>query len=208
MIKFFRQIRQTMINENRTKKYLLYAIGEIILVVVGILIALGINNWNNNRESKAVVKDNLLRIEREIINNQDRIKKVFDYHVMVKDTINKVNLPEAFDEVSNKLGFWRGHQIFRLQDAAFQSAIQSGVSKDINLELLEQLNKLYNTQIIYNDLSQSVTQGLYDLDFESAQGFKKITNLISMTMQDVYYLETELLTYYKSCLESIESIKN
>lgn len=45
-----------MINQNRTKKYLLYAIGEIILVVIGILIALQINNWNEN--NKALVLEN------------------------------------------------------------------------------------------------------------------------------------------------------
>ncbi len=56
MIKFFRHIRKTMIKENRTSKYLLYAIGEIILVVIGILIALNINNWNekNNRLQKEI----------------------------------------------------------------------------------------------------------------------------------------------------------
>ena len=52
MIKFFRHIRQSMINQNRTKKYLLYAIGEIILVVIGILIALQINNWNEDQKSR------------------------------------------------------------------------------------------------------------------------------------------------------------
>jgi hypothetical protein len=46
MIKFFRHIRQSLILENKTGKYLKYAIGEIVLVVIGILIALQINNWN------------------------------------------------------------------------------------------------------------------------------------------------------------------
>ncbi|TYA59241.1 hypothetical protein FVF61_01520, partial [Formosa maritima] len=49
MIKFFRKIRQNLLMENKTGKYFKYAIGEIILVVIGILIALQINNWNNNR---------------------------------------------------------------------------------------------------------------------------------------------------------------
>ena len=46
MIKFFRKIRQKMLTENKFSNYLLYAIGEIVLVVIGILIALSINNWN------------------------------------------------------------------------------------------------------------------------------------------------------------------
>ncbi len=49
MIKFFRNIRQNLLNEGKTTKYLKYAIGEIVLVVIGILIALQINNWNINR---------------------------------------------------------------------------------------------------------------------------------------------------------------
>jgi len=50
MIKFFRKIRQNLLVENKTGKYLKYAIGEIILVVIGILIALQINNWNESRK--------------------------------------------------------------------------------------------------------------------------------------------------------------
>jgi hypothetical protein len=52
MLKFFRRIRQNLLMENKTGKYFKYAIGEIILVVIGILIALQINNWNENRKEK------------------------------------------------------------------------------------------------------------------------------------------------------------
>lgn len=51
MIKFFRKIRQQLLSENKLSKYLIYAIGEIILVVIGILIALQINNKNQQRIS-------------------------------------------------------------------------------------------------------------------------------------------------------------
>src|SRR5210317_1373022 len=54
MIKFFRKIRQKMLTDNKFNKYLIYGIGEIILVVIGILIALQINNWNENRRLRAV----------------------------------------------------------------------------------------------------------------------------------------------------------
>src|SRR6056297_1464225 len=61
MIKFFRKIRQRLLSENKFSKYLIYAIGEIILVVIGILIALQINNWNEGRKefskSKALLEE-------------------------------------------------------------------------------------------------------------------------------------------------------
>ena len=77
MIKFFRKIRQKLLVENRFNKYLLYAIGEIILVVIGILIALQINNWNEEKklekEEKKIIKSlkkeitgNLIQLETEI----------------------------------------------------------------------------------------------------------------------------------------------
>lgn len=50
MIKFFRRIRQKLVNESNLRKYTIYAIGEIFLVVVGILIALQVNTWNDTRK--------------------------------------------------------------------------------------------------------------------------------------------------------------
>lgn len=52
MIKFFRKIRYDLMEKNKTGKYIKYAIGEILLVVIGILIALQINNWNEERKFK------------------------------------------------------------------------------------------------------------------------------------------------------------
>lgn len=53
MISFFRKIRQKLLSQNRVTRYLAYAIGEIVLVVIGILIALQVNNWNEQRKAKA-----------------------------------------------------------------------------------------------------------------------------------------------------------
>lgn len=52
MIRFFRKIRQRLLTENKFSKYLLYAIGEIVLVMVGILLALQVNNWNELRKKE------------------------------------------------------------------------------------------------------------------------------------------------------------
>ena len=64
MIKFFRKIRHNLLLEGKTGKYLKYAIGEIILVVIGILIALQINNWNENRKDE--IKEQVILISLKV----------------------------------------------------------------------------------------------------------------------------------------------
>jgi hypothetical protein len=69
MIKFFRKFRQRLLTENKFSKYLLYAVGEIILVVIGILIALQINNWNEVQKNKAIEQQLLTSLLQEFETN-------------------------------------------------------------------------------------------------------------------------------------------
>ncbi|WP_411896211.1 DUF6090 family protein [Winogradskyella sp. A2] len=66
MIKFFRKIRQRLLTENKFSKYLIYAIGEIVLVVIGILIALQVNNWNQRQQFKELSSIYIEDFKREI----------------------------------------------------------------------------------------------------------------------------------------------
>jgi hypothetical protein len=80
MIKFFRRIRQKLVSENRFSKYALYAVGEIVLVVIGILIALQINNWNTGRLQKK--QENLLlqSLNDEFKKNKEQLDSVTYFH--------------------------------------------------------------------------------------------------------------------------------
>jgi len=69
MIPFFRKIRKKMADDNKPMKYARYAIGEIVLVVIGILIALQINNWNEERLDKIQEKKLIRNINQEFANN-------------------------------------------------------------------------------------------------------------------------------------------
>ena len=80
MIKFFRKIRQNLLMENKTGKYFKYAIGEIVLVVIGILIALQINNWNEYRIQLHKEIKSLEILKSEFQNNQETLKKSISIH--------------------------------------------------------------------------------------------------------------------------------
>jgi len=75
MIKLFRNIRQKLAAQNKVAAYLRYAIGEILLVVVGILIALQVNNWNEQQKLKASEQQVLKSLLKEFQYNQELLEK-------------------------------------------------------------------------------------------------------------------------------------
>ncbi len=109
MIKLFRNIRKNLISEGKTSKYIKYAIGEIVLVVIGILIALQINNWNENRKNHALeqayiknlyddIHKDVSFINQFIINRYDRKiaalemgKAYYQGTYTIKDTLSFLN---------------------------------------------------------------------------------------------------------------------
>ncbi len=97
MIKVFRKLRHNFLETGKTTKYLKYAIGEIVLVVIGILIALSINNWNNSRELKTQNKQFLKKMEIELNQNRNRI----EYAILngIKDRPGLVKASKACDSL-------------------------------------------------------------------------------------------------------------
>lgn len=63
MIKIFRKIRQNLLEKGKTSQYLKYALGEILLVVIGILIALQINNWNQESKDNKALNEYLAKVK-------------------------------------------------------------------------------------------------------------------------------------------------
>jgi hypothetical protein len=93
MMKFFRKIRQNLLMENKTGKYFKYAIGEIALVMIGILLALQVNNWNEDRKNQfketrylnSLVRD----LEAQIVQIDFKIER---------EALSKVQMEELLEE--------------------------------------------------------------------------------------------------------------
>ena len=81
MIKFFRSIRKDLMEKNKTSKYFKYAIGEIILVVIGILIALQINNWNENRKDKQLEDNFFTNVLLDLKKDEEKLNYYKEFHV-------------------------------------------------------------------------------------------------------------------------------
>ncbi|MEQ6124185.1 DUF6090 family protein [Pseudotenacibaculum sp. MALMAid0570] len=103
MLKIFRRVRQKLIQQNKVSNYLLYAIGEITLVMIGILLALQVNNWNEvrktNTQLKSILKTVSLDLERDtiasnrIIRFYDTIKKKSD--LIIQKKLNRNNYKDC-----------------------------------------------------------------------------------------------------------------
>ncbi len=158
-MKLFRKIREQVLFKSKTKKYFLYAGGEILLVVIGILIALQINNWNqneNNRETekrfyqnvKSELKDDYNSLIGNIAYSQ-RYKRQYQYAVEIIETkdfskidtlgIIAVNLMKNSD--------------FDRQNTIYESMVNSGQIKFVNnQEIIQRLHNLEETYIYINRL--------------------------------------------------------
>ena len=81
MLRFFRNIRHSLVTESRFSKYLLYAIGEIILVMIGILLALQVNNWNQQQEQQRAVKRYLASLVEDLNHDLEQFQELSDHAV-------------------------------------------------------------------------------------------------------------------------------
>lgn len=96
MIKFFRTIRQRMLSENKFNRYVIYALGEIFLVMIGILLALQVNNWNQNR---------IVRIEEETILNslrEDFQGAIKEFQTLNTDRENMLSAAKILYEIKQE----------------------------------------------------------------------------------------------------------
>ena len=137
MLTFFRRIRKGLLEGGRTSKYLLYAIGEILLVMIGILLALQVNNWKENKIARKAEKVMLIEIEESLqaditdLNfNIDVITKmttgleIIENHIEVKSSYHD-SLAQHFGRLSTLVGFYPNSTIFESLKSAGMELISS-----------------------------------------------------------------------------------
>jgi hypothetical protein len=152
MIKFFRHIRQSLLSQNKFSKYLLYAIGEIVLVVIGILIALQINNWSENRKERILENSILDKISTNIQDDINQYNKILSAEnsarVKVDSFLTIIRNPMRF-QASDLDPYYKSlwyFQRFTPNKSAMTNLISSGKINIIeNQELLENVLGYYKT---------------------------------------------------------------
>ena len=143
MIKFFRKIRFQLLEKNKTGKYFKYAIGEIVLVVIGILIALSINNWNEARKTTNIEVEYLKRLRADLVNDTAYYDRRIKYADKVIEDHKKAFLiayteiegPRQFYEAFNNL-VWSSESL-SLRDITYHEMLNAGQLKIISNDAIK-----------------------------------------------------------------------
>jgi hypothetical protein len=150
MIKFFRKIRYDLMVKNKTGKYLKYAIGEIILVVIGILIALQINTWNTENDNKKIV----LKNSKTLIENlqKDSIHLLNIKQVMARQEKVLLDFKERLSKNTATID-----TLIKIARFEFRPSVQVTSFPNDNA---------YNTMVLSGEINlfdRELTQNIYDL---------------------------------------------
>ena len=152
MITFFRKLRQSLLTENKVSRYLLYAIGEIILVVIGILIALAVNNWNQDNKDHRLGLDYLSRIHNDLVQDTINFRANITNNAQVREEIKGAlvtlyNGIESITQVQTISDVYDRalDQVFTPNNNTYKGMVSSGTLGLIqNLELKEHIVGLYS----------------------------------------------------------------
>ncbi|NVJ87450.1 MAG: hypothetical protein HWE15_14165 [Algoriphagus sp.] len=180
MIKFFRKIRQNLLAEGKTGKYLKYAFGEILLVMIGILLALQVNNWNENRKLNTQKKEFLEELHKSVqgdlsylqismaINSRIKQSAKLILEYMERDLPYHDSLQYHF---GNTISFWP----FRIKIGAYQNYRSSNLNlilsqklkEDITLYFEARNNGITENFNIYSNMVQEASLNILNTRFES-----------------------------------------
>ena len=149
MIKFFRKIRQNLLSEGKTGKYFKYAIGEIALVMIGILLALQVNNWNEERKLRALELELLQEYQEELQYNfqvlerfQVRSTKRLKHCRLIIDAIK--NDSPYLDSLSNYYVVLTSRVFINLSYNSFNNLESQGKDIITDKELNKSIQRLHS----------------------------------------------------------------
>jgi hypothetical protein len=160
MIKFFRKIRQRLLSDGKFSKYLLYAIGEIVLVVIGILIALQINNWNEARKNRDLEIKTLSELEASFEKDLNDIEYNLQLHnrglIACKKLLMAIeeNIP-YHDSLDQYFGQFSNVSVFINSTGAYETLKSRGIDIIRNDTLRRQIIDMHDITYHYMIVNQN-----------------------------------------------------
>jgi hypothetical protein len=219
-----------MLTENKFSKYLLYAIGEIFLVVIGILIALQINNLNEEKKNREFEKETLTQIQENINHDKLALTQIVNDFSKAIISSEKILQSEVSDKTEDSIKIWLGNTImfdrFQPLTNAYEVLKSKGLDKISNKKLRFLLGKYYDDEASLmvkstNDIELTFNNHwlpvlfdeMVEFEFKKSVELKDYTILLNPSKaQNILKLNRDNLSSgtnrLKSGLATIEKIQN
>jgi hypothetical protein len=149
MIKVFRRVRQIILTENRFGRYLFYAVGEIILVVIGILIALSINNWNDERKKSSLKENYIESLKRDLSAD------IIYFNLQIANDSTELAKMLSF---SNRLSNQYTTKDTLIQIARFEFLPFTDINNELNMSTIHSLISTGNINVFDRNTSEALIQ--------------------------------------------------
>lgn len=216
MFKFFRNIRKKLLSEGKSKNYLKYAIGEIVLVVIGILIALSVNNWNEQRKNNRIELDALKDLLQEFKGNQT----VFNEQIAIKKNARKVigvylelmkSGKVTIKDVETFRRLDNGGATFNPSRGVIGTVLSTGIVNKIQNKKLKYILTSYNDILL--DYQEDETMYLdfltrvdsYEVSIIPYNGIK-FHDMTIKTFDQLYFGETKKLVHRNNVIEMVNHL--
>ena len=193
MIKFFRKIRQDLLSKGKTGKYLKYAIGEIILVVIGILLALQINTWNENK-----IDSKRLNLYTQSLLNDLELDKKRLIECMVFDSTKVSIIDRLSDPVQDFIEDLSDRGILTIKSIKVNNATFKTMSSNNDLELYQNID-------LQNSISKYYADVEYVIRFENVYINNSYSNFEEFVTRNRGYTLEGLKGYLSSMKSASEN---
>ena len=217
MIRLIHQIRRELIGTGKVRKYLAYAAGEIVLVVIGILIALQINNWNEARKLSSALDSSLWEVREDLIQDTMELNRMIAIRKLdFESQKNVISVLEGNQPLTNTLYADLARVMLRrnvtLIRNGFDLIKEIGLSKLSNISLRNALVVYYNKNQV--DVANEVSDDNYE--FENVwlpyvrEHFREWDfDEIAIPVEDSFILmDTYLLTTLKTNMNNLNGTLN
>lgn len=177
---------------------------ESMLVVMSILLALGVREWQDSRVTQQLINRSLESFERELTQNKNRIEALYPYHVGLQSILAELQVeshPDSERELRNVLN---GFQSAVLLTTAWDTALATGALSDMDYELVYALSLTYSLQDRFRTLYNS---GLIDLlnSNTTSETAPTLAYAASRYVNDITTAEGDLLAAYQEALEQLQA---
>jgi len=176
MLTFLRKIRRSLIGSSSFQKYILYAIGEIALIVIGILLALQISNWNEVKKQEELERKTLREIQNELSSTRGEIESDLDAHLSEIQDMERV-FSHLLEKKPFENNLWmsfinatRDHQVY-LKSSAFENLKSVGLNIVSNDTLRREITEIYQLT-----LTRLQDRGDYNPKYDIESAFDPYVN--------------------------------